>query len=62
MKEDVELYVKELLEIRKEYAKKYEDYLTKWNREFSKELDEKERLFLLNGVKKIHDEEKLIER
>jgi hypothetical protein len=58
LKADVEIYHKELLDLRKKYAKEYEDYANK----ALKDLDEKERTLLINDIKKFHDTHKLIER
>jgi hypothetical protein len=53
---------KKLLKLRKEYAKRYELFAENWSKEFQKEIGEKERAFLLGKIRKLHDQEQLIER
>jgi len=62
VKGDVEIYHKQLLTLRKEYAVSFEKYVEKFVKDYSKEIDEKEAKLTLDQIRTFHDKQKLVER
>lgn len=61
-KADVEKYLKQLTELRKSSAVKYEKFVEKVFNDFKDEIPEKERGLYLKELRDFNDENKLIER
>lgn len=59
-KKDVEGYNAQLTKMRKEFAVKYEKFAEDYMKEFK--IGEKEAKHTLDGIRKVHDQDKLIER
>lgn len=55
-------YEKELLNLRKEFAALYEDFVEKTFEQFEQEISEKERIKTLNEIKTLHEKLGLIKR
>lgn len=55
-------YEKELLDLRKEFAVLYEDFVEKTFEQFKQEISEKERIKTLNEIKTLHEKLGLIKR
>lgn len=61
-KDDIEKYVKELHQIRKKTAVKYENLLEKVFKDFPSDFTEKEKTFMKKTIKDYNDKNKLIQR
>ena len=61
-KADVEVYCKQLLEVRKQFAVEYEKFAEKFFEDNKADITEKEKNHALGQIRKFHDDNKLIER
>lgn len=61
-KEDVQKFRKDLLELRKRFALDYEKFAVSSMEKFKKEIEEKERDFIIKQIRDMHDELSLVER